>query len=299
MAMGFSQGLTGWLDTDPLKDYFVFWDEIGMVELKVFSEKLQTAKKESDFQHFFEAYPIFLIQFLGGGQGRWVIPQKALRAEYVTDFLIADKDSLGFHWKVIELKHPSKKAYKNNGNPTSEMTDALEKIRNWRSWLEDNLNYAQRKKESNGLGLTEITPDLPGLIIIGRRNEESEKHRIKRRNLGKESNIEIHTYDWLFDRAEERVEALNKLGDGSLEAYDKAGFFEYTNKNTEFSDTRHQGHTIEREYRMSSDAVVEDIKKEQETNSKLPPVNIGLAGPSIDVVAWGKYIMSKVRKFRK
>jgi hypothetical protein len=231
MAMGYSKTLRSWLDIDQLRKYLVFWDDISEEQLGAFSEKLTTATKESDLQYFFEDNPIMLIQYLGGGQGRWVIPQKALGSEYVTDFLIADKDSLGFHWQAVELEHPFKKAYKKNGDPTHEMTHAIQQIRNWRSWLQDNLNYAQRNIKENGLGLTEITPDLPGLIIIGRRNEESQMHRIKRRNLGKDSNIKIHTYDWLYDRAKERVEALKKVGDGSLEALCREGYFDFVNKN--------------------------------------------------------------------
>lgn len=212
MAMGFFQEpITKWLDTDPLREFFVFWDDIGLSDLRAFARILKTAEKEPDLQYFFEAYPIMLIQFLGGGQGRWVIPKKALGSQYETDFLLADRDSLGFHWTAVELEHPNNKAYKSNGDPTWEMTHAMQQIRNWRTWLRDNLDYAQRSIERNGLGLSEINPDLPGLIIIGRRNEESEKHRLKRRDLGKESNIKIHTYDWLYDRAKERVEVLYKF----------------------------------------------------------------------------------------
>ena len=229
--MGYSETLGSMSAAAPLKEYFVYWDDINENQLKAFSEKLNTAKKEQDFQSFFEENLIFLIQFLGGGQGRWVIPQQSFGSEYVTDFLIADRDSLGFNWIAVELESPNKKSYTKNGRPTCELTHAMQQIRDWREWLQENLNYAKKEKEENGLGLVEITPDLPGLIIIGRRDEESQKYRIKRRNLGKESNIEIHTYDWLYDRAKERLEALKRYGDGSLSALEKGGYFDYVNKN--------------------------------------------------------------------
>lgn len=64
-----------------------------------------------------------------------------------------------------------------------------------------------------------------------------------------------------------------------------------------FSDTRHQGHPLEEEYRKSSDAVVDRIKNEQAKSfEEMPSVNLGLAGPSIDIMAWGRFIMNKIRK---
>jgi hypothetical protein len=47
-----------------------------------------------------EEHPVLLVRALGGGQGRWVIPQKALGAEYEPDFIIGEKSSLGYEWTL-------------------------------------------------------------------------------------------------------------------------------------------------------------------------------------------------------
>jgi hypothetical protein len=212
MAMGFNcKPVSDWLKTDPFKEYFVFWDEIGFFEIELFKNALKNAKGERDLQRFLEYHPIMLIQHLGGGQGRWVIPKKKLGSRYEIDFLVADKDSQGFHWMAIELESPFSKTYKKNGDPTKELSHAMQQIRNWRAWIRDNQAHAQNPVIKNGLELPDITSDgLPGLIIIGRRDTENEKYRFKRRDLGNEANMKIHSYDWLLEQASGRVMALKR-----------------------------------------------------------------------------------------
>jgi len=53
-------------------------------------------------QAFLEREPSMLLQHLGGGDGRWVIPRKRLGAEHVIDFIIGERDSAG--WQAVELK---------------------------------------------------------------------------------------------------------------------------------------------------------------------------------------------------
>src|SRR5688572_27804841 len=79
------------LARSPMPDYLVFWREIRQAHVLQFEQCLKSARVEQDLQRFFEKNPILLIQHLGGGHGRWVIPRQRLGAEYVTDFLIAER----------------------------------------------------------------------------------------------------------------------------------------------------------------------------------------------------------------
>src|SRR6266851_10069983 len=92
---------------DPLKDFFVWWDEIHQDDVVRLREALDSASREEDIQQFLQDNPKFLIQHLGGGHGRWVIPKKRL-GEYVTDFMIGDKHSFGHEWQAVELESPLK-----------------------------------------------------------------------------------------------------------------------------------------------------------------------------------------------
>jgi hypothetical protein len=213
MAMGFFCKATTekWLESDPLKDFFVYWDEINKIHLSALDNAFKNIKHERDWQKLFEAFPILLIQHLGGGHGRWVISQKALGSEYRTDFVIGEKNSDGFHWQAVELESHNAKCFTKNGNYTRELTHAIKQVIDWRSWIGDNINYARNERNKNGLGLTDIVPNLPGLIIIGRRKDLQEKNKYERRNIGNQLNIRIQTYDWLYDQANKRYEILSKM----------------------------------------------------------------------------------------
>lgn len=136
---------------------------------------------------------------LGGGHGRWVIPKKRLGSEHVTDFIIGEKSSIGFEWYAVELEGPKAKMFTKAGNPTQVLTHAMRQIHDWRAWLQTNQNYAARPRKAGGLGLSDITTDLPGLILIGRRADIDESTNRRRRQMMQDSRIKIHSYDWLLD----------------------------------------------------------------------------------------------------
>jgi hypothetical protein len=71
--------------------------------------------------------------------------------------------------------------------------------------LEVNQNYAARPRQEQGLGLTNISPNSEGLILIGRARDVSEDTRAQRRRLSNDLRSKIHTYDWLVRIARGRV----------------------------------------------------------------------------------------------
>jgi hypothetical protein len=161
----------------------------------------KTATTEPAVQSVLEEHPVLLARALGGGHGRWVIPQRALGAEHVPDFIIGQKSSLGYEWTLVELESPGRRMFNRNGDPIKALTHAIRQIVDWRSWLTVNLNYARRSGNANGLGICDIDPDSPGLILLGRR-EATEATRDRRRQYARELNIRIHSIDWLFHNGE-------------------------------------------------------------------------------------------------
>jgi hypothetical protein len=73
----------------------------------------------------------------------------------------------------------------------------MRQISDWRSWLERNQPYASRLRTKHGLGLTDISPRLPALILIGRTSDIADSSNERRRQMMNESRIQIHSYDWL------------------------------------------------------------------------------------------------------
>jgi hypothetical protein len=190
---------------DPLRDFFSFWDEVSGSDIDALREALDTAKREEDIQQFLQANPKYLIQRLGGGHGRWIIPKQRLGGQHVTDFMIGQRDSMGFRWQAVELESPLAKMFTKSGNPTAQLTHAIRQIHDWRMWLTSNQNYAARGRGEDGLGLSDIHPDVEGLILMGRRATESDETRRLCRQMGRDAKIEIHTFDYLLDALIGRV----------------------------------------------------------------------------------------------
>jgi hypothetical protein len=194
---------------DPLGEFLVFWDDITQEDVDSLRQCLDSAKDEQCMQSYLEQHPSMLIQHLGGGHGRWVIPQKRLGSEYTPDFVIGQKSSLGFKWTLVELESPKTRIFTKTGDTAAPLNHAKDQLQSWRAWLQENQNYAAKpRKDTQGLGLTSIDTHPDGLILIGRDADLPLDTRGLRRQYSKDLQIEIHTYDWLIRTAQERVEAL-------------------------------------------------------------------------------------------
>ncbi|MCB9915236.1 MAG: DUF4263 domain-containing protein [Planctomycetes bacterium] len=191
---------------DPLGEFHVWWDDVSAGHVERFKRALDNATREADLQRALEAEPMLLVQNLTGGHGRWVIPLQRLGAEYVTDFVVGQKDSMGFSWTAIELESPLVPMFTKQGDPSHQLTHAIRQVQDWRTWLKTNQNYAARSRAENGLGLTHISPSLEGLILIGRRVALDEATNPRRRQMCEDLNIQIHTYDWLVEISTTRAE---------------------------------------------------------------------------------------------
>jgi len=190
---------------EPHPENFVFWLDINSKEVALFEKCLNKADSEMDMQRFFEKHPIFLTQHLGGGHGRWCIPHQQFGCQFVPDFIIGEKSSIGYEWYGLELESPKAKLFNKSGTPSRQMAQAMKQINDWRGWIEDNIDYARRKVSENGLGLPAISNDLPSYIIIGRRDTIGNDNSKARRYLKNRSNIEIHTYDWILENSKNRI----------------------------------------------------------------------------------------------
>lgn len=189
-----------------LDKYFVWWNSITTEDVSHFEDVVNGAADERPVQKYLEERPIMLVQALGGGHGRWAIPQKRLGSEYVPDFMVGEKSSIGFEWIAVELESPQAQVFnRGNGDPSRQLNHAIRQIQDWRSWLVSNQNYADRPRSENGLGLRNIDGNVPGLILIGRRSTQLENTNARRRQYQKDLGVKIRTYDWLLELARSRV----------------------------------------------------------------------------------------------
>ncbi len=182
---------------DPLGAFFVWWLADDTPAKRALSATLRRTGTERQMQRFLESYPILLARLLGGGHGRWVIPHSRLGSQHVTDFLIGTTSSLGYEWMAVELESPGERMFTSRGDPTATLNHAIRQVIDWRNWLSRNRDYATRPRDQDGLGLTDIDPNLPGLILIGRRSANPSGSNERRRRLASDLRIQFHSYDWL------------------------------------------------------------------------------------------------------
>lgn len=162
---------------------------------------IETSADEGPIQQFLATRPHLLTPLLSAAHGKWVRPQVRFGARYVADFLIADSDSTGIRWRLIELESPRVRVLGRQGQWLKEARKAQEQIKAWRHYLRENLNAARKPSADEGLGLIDIESGAPALILISRRAIVARDPAWQRRELN-ESGVEMHTYDWLLERVE-------------------------------------------------------------------------------------------------
>ena len=124
--------------------------------------------------------------------GTYVRNQPSLGGQRYPDFALAVVDSGGVHWTLIELESPRVNAGLKSGQLAEKARTAVQQIETWREWLTVNLDFARRPRDEDGLGLVEIRPQCPGLVLIGRRASMRQiSTAVQRRLL--EEHIALHS----------------------------------------------------------------------------------------------------------
>lgn len=116
-------------------------------------EVLEAARAESALQKLLEENPILLAQFLRGGHGRWVSPQKRSGAEFIPDFIIGERHSGVANGPWSKLQSPATRLFPKDGRRTKQLDAGIRRILDWRRWLASNGDYARRSRNEHGLGL--------------------------------------------------------------------------------------------------------------------------------------------------
>lgn len=165
---------------------------------------IEAAKDEKPIQEFLEERPYLLTALLGGSHGRWLRSQVSFGGIYYGDFAIADADSTGIRWRLIELESPRVRIFGAKGQFLKEARKAQDQIATWRNYIAQNRDQARKSRVEGGLGLVDIEAGAPGLILISRRAIVAGNEHWRRRNL-EASAVQMHTYDWLLEQLEGRA----------------------------------------------------------------------------------------------
>jgi hypothetical protein len=119
----------------------------------------------------------------------------------VPDFLVSDTDSLGIRWVLVELETPhSSITLATQNELDAAARRGVTQIKEWREWLQNNLDMARRPVSQDGLGLIDIRPMSEGLVLVGRRALLKDNSGAVRYPFHEQNAIRIHTYDWFVER---------------------------------------------------------------------------------------------------
>ena len=129
------------------------------------------------------------------------MPHPRLGSAYVPDFLIADVDSVGVRWVLVELETPRSRVTLATKNDFETHARAgVAQVLEWREWLRNNLAYARQPSAEGGVGLAGIHSGAEGLVLVGRRHLLRPNNEQVRRQTEEDRRIQVHTYDWLLER---------------------------------------------------------------------------------------------------
>jgi hypothetical protein len=76
-------------------------------DLQGLRNTIEMARSERPIQEYLAAHPVLLSRLEMSGFEKWVFPQFRLGEEYVVDFAVVDRDSAGYHWRLVELESPT------------------------------------------------------------------------------------------------------------------------------------------------------------------------------------------------
>ncbi|MCG7981773.1 MAG: DUF4263 domain-containing protein [Candidatus Thiodiazotropha lotti] len=167
--------------------------EIAKEIINEFDLVLSDARDERSLQTYLAANPSLLSPLVPPGGDYWCLDRPRLGSEYIPDFLLASRTSVGIQWAMIELESPLEKPLTKSGVPAKKAAEGLRQIRDWRMWLRENIGYARTE-----LGLKDIDAECLAYLIIGRRASLEPSQAKVYRELSSNSTI-VMTYDRLKD----------------------------------------------------------------------------------------------------
>ncbi|CAI1528910.1 TPA: DUF4263 domain-containing protein [Serratia fonticola] len=154
--------------------------------------------KERSYQSFLQNHAGFFFP-PSLNKESLIVSELVLGSDYRADFMIASCErSYGFVYTFIEIETPHEPAFTKDGQPRARLTHALQQIRDWKAWLENNREQANRMFPSKRNTTTGMQ-HFEYIIVMGRRTDVTVNFDYKRNQLAKDFGIKIRSFDWFTD----------------------------------------------------------------------------------------------------
>jgi hypothetical protein len=129
-----------------------------LADVQELEAAIEAASDERPLQEVLTAHPELLGVLLGGTFGNAVRPSPRLHERFIPDFMLAEADSAGIHWTMVELESPRARILLSDGQLANKAREGVSQIRAWRQYLSDEIASA-RRPAPKGLGLVGLRPD--------------------------------------------------------------------------------------------------------------------------------------------
>lgn len=178
-------------------------------EQSEFEALLSSGCGESEVHAFLETHPRLLCfavhngAFAVASARSYLFSKIPLGDTHITDFVHCHRCSIGATWTFIEIEPPTAKLFTKAGDPSAELTHAQRQLTDWRTWLEKNKDYAERRLRDHlgdeGDDKEDWSTFLPHefIVIIGRRASLTSEDRERRSTMSRDR-VKIWTYDRLL-----------------------------------------------------------------------------------------------------
>jgi hypothetical protein len=164
-------------------------------DIASFRKLLDSRAPEREVHRFLQARSYFFNGALRLSGRCPLYSEIRLGHEYVVDFAWCDTGSVGPEWRLVELEGPTRKAFKKSGHPTAWLTHAIDQVRDWHTWVHENLAYARQLMPRIEYPLS--------CVFVGRRHDltEATSKRLRRIIFEQRMFMEIHSLDWFVSAA--------------------------------------------------------------------------------------------------
>jgi len=163
-------------------------------------------KNENDLQRFLEVHSRYLVpeQFGHGVMHNALISKFPLGVKYKTDYVYLCKDTVHWTLYLVELEDAKKPLIRSDGRMTSELTQAIGQIHDWKYYIDSGegklfiQNALKRFLYFNPIfGNNPI--NFKYILVIGRSNEYTQEYEKKIRYTNATDDMILLTYDSLIN----------------------------------------------------------------------------------------------------
>jgi hypothetical protein len=180
--------------------------EIISGEIDAFQSLLDLNFPEENIHGFLATHSYFFNSILRMYGVSPLYSKVRLGSTYEVDFAWFDTGSYGPEWRLAEIEAPGFKMFTKSGEPSARLTHALQQIRDWHTWIHQNLDFARKLMPSIEYPMA--------YLFVGRRSELTDVTRNRLRRIAYENrmSVEIHTLDWFLSAARSTLTLVGPRG---------------------------------------------------------------------------------------